>query len=159
VCTAAATGAYRVRGFELGAAGNITEHWSVYGGLVVMETEVTGSANPANIGRRMANIPNTQFSLLTKYKLTDKLTVGGQAIYASEVFNGFFAAGPEGYRTVPYWRFDALAEYKFTDNFSAQLNVVNLTNELYYDTLYQQNNSFVYVAPGRAAYLTLNWKY
>jgi catecholate siderophore receptor len=159
VCTAASTGAYRVRGFELGAAGNITEHWSIYGGLVVMETEVTESANPAFVGRRMANIPSVQFSLLSKYRLTENLTVGGQAIYSSEVYNGFFAAGLEGYHTVPYWRFDALAEYKFTDHFSAQLNVINLTNELYYDALYQQNNAFVYVAPGRAAYLTLNWKY
>jgi len=35
------SGAFRVRGVELGAQGKVTERWSVYGGLVVMETEVT----------------------------------------------------------------------------------------------------------------------
>ena len=32
-----------------------------------------------------------------------------------------------------------------------QLNIVNITNELYYDALYQSAGSFVFVAPGRAA--------
>jgi catecholate siderophore receptor len=150
---------YRVRGVELGIQGNITERWSVYGGLVVMESEVLKSDIAANVGRRMANVPDRQFSLLTKYKLTDKLTIGGQAIYSSEVYSGHLSAADNGYHTVQYWRFDAMAEYKFTDHFSAQINVLNLTNELYYDALYQSNTANVFVAPGRVGYLTLNWKY
>lgn len=150
---------YRVRGVELGVQGSITERWSVYGGLVVMESEVLKSDIAANVGRRMANVPDLQFSLLTKYRLTEKLTVGGQAIYSSEVFGGHLAANDFGFHTVPYWRFDAMAEYKFTDHFSAQINVLNITNELYYDSLYQSGNPNVFVAPGRVGYLTLNWKY
>jgi len=150
---------YRVRGVELGIQGNITERWSVYGGLVVLESEVLKSDIAANVGRRMANVADRQFSLLTKYKLTDKLTIGGQAIYSSEVYSGHLSAADNGYHTVPYWRFDAMAEYKFTDHFSAQINVLNLTNELYYDALYQSNTANVFVAPGRVGYLTLNWKY
>ena len=128
---------YRVRGVELGVQGNITERWSVYGGLVVLESEVLKSDIPANVGRSMANIPDVQFTLLSKYRVTDKLTIGGQAIYSSEVFSGHLAAADNGFHTVPYWRFDAMAEYQFTDHFSARLNVLNLTNELYYDSLYQ----------------------
>jgi catecholate siderophore receptor len=158
-CTAADTGAYRVRGIELGVQGNVTERWMIYGGLVVMQTEVTESALLTNVGRRVANIPKQQFNLLTRYRLTDKLTIGGQAIYASEVYAGHLAAADNGYHTVPFWRFDALAEYKFTENFSAMVNAVNLTDELYYDALYQSNTANAFVAPGRAAYLTLNWKY
>jgi catecholate siderophore receptor len=162
-----ATGEFRVRGVELGAQGKLTERWSVYGGLVVMETEVTDSSNPRHIGRRLANIPNTQFNLLTKYQLTDKLTVGGQAVYSSEVFGGLFAAGqvgtaaqPDAFNRIPeHWRFDLLSEYKFDNNFSAQLNVINITNELYYDSLYRVATPFAFVAPGRAGYLTLSWKY
>jgi catecholate siderophore receptor len=124
-----------------------------------METEITKSAVAANVGKQLANVPTTQFSLLTKYKLTDKLTVGGQAIYANEVLGGTVAPNPAGFHTVPYWRFDALAEYQFTKNISAQLNVVNLTDETYYDTIYQNANPFVFVAPGRATYLTVSVKY
>jgi catecholate siderophore receptor len=52
-----------------------------------------------------------------------------------------------------------LSEYKFSENFSAQLNVINITNELYYDAVYRNATPFAFVAPGRASYLTLNWKY
>ena len=157
--TLTATGAYFVRGIELGAVGKVTDRWSVYGGLVVMDTEVTKSATAAFVGRDLANIPKTQFSLLSKYKLTDKLTVGGQAIYSGEVFGGTFAVGNEFNRIPDHWRFDALAEYKFSDNFSLQLNVLNLTEEVYYDALYRSASPFVFIAPGRAGYLTLSWKY
>jgi catecholate siderophore receptor len=38
-----AVGSLPVRGVELVGQGKVTERWSVYGGLVVMETEVTKS--------------------------------------------------------------------------------------------------------------------
>lgn len=158
-CVAADTGAYVVRGLELGAQGNIDKYWSVYGGIVLMQTEVTGSATASNIGRRLANIPLQQFTMLSKYKLTDQFTIGGQATYSGEVYNGFFAAADQGYRLPAHWRFDLLSEYKVDKNLSVQVNVVNLTNELYYDALYQSAGSFAFVAPGRAGYVTLNWKY
>ena len=148
-----------MRGIEFGAQGKVSERWSVYGGLVVMETEVTKSSNPDFVGRDLANIPKTQFNLLSKYQLTDRLSVGGQAIYESEVFGGLFAVGTEGNHIPAHWRFDLLSEYKFSNNFSAQLNVVNITNELYYDAVYRNATPFAFVAPGRAGYLTLNWKY
>ena len=65
-------GEYRVRGIELGAAGNITRDWSVYGGLTLLDTEVLDSSTQQDIGRRLANIPLRQFSMLSKYQLTDK---------------------------------------------------------------------------------------
>lgn len=156
--TVSSTAAYRVRGVELSAQGNITDKWSVFGGIVFLDTEVTKSAVASNVGLEMANVPTRQFSLLSKYKLTDQLTIGGQAIYNSELKGGTTVANT-GYTTVPWWRFDALSEYKVDKHLTVQLNVVNLTNEVYYDAVYQSANPFVYVAPGRAGYLTLSWKY
>ena len=128
------SGAFRVRGVEFGAQGKVTERWSVYGGLVVTKP-TDQSSTPAFVDRELANIPKTQFNLLSKYQLTHRLSVGGQAIYASEVFGGLFAVANEGNHIPAHWRFDLLSEYKFSDNFSAQLNVINITNELYYDLL------------------------
>jgi catecholate siderophore receptor len=54
------SGAFRVRGVEFGAQGKVTERWSVYGGLVVMETQVTKASAPTFAGRELANIPKTQ---------------------------------------------------------------------------------------------------
>ena len=38
--------AYRIRGIDLGAGGKITDKWSVFGGLVLMQSEVTKSLVP-----------------------------------------------------------------------------------------------------------------
>ena len=94
--TNAFAGKYRIRGIELGAAGNITRDWRVFGGLVLLDTEVLGSSNPQDIGRRLANIPLTQFSLLSRYQLTDQLAVAGAVTYGGEVYGGHLAATEAG---------------------------------------------------------------
>lgn len=152
-------GKYRVQGIELGAAGNITKDWSVYGGLVILDTEVLKSSTAQDIGRRLANIPLTQFSLLSRYQLTDRFAVAGAATYGSEVYGGHLAANAANNHTVDWWRFDAFADYKLTENIDLRVSGINLTNELYYDAVYQAADTFAFVAPGRAGYLTVNWKY
>lgn len=162
--TNAFAGKYRVRGIELSAAGNITKDWSVYSGLVLLDTEVLGSSTPQDIGRRLANIPLTQFSLLSKYQLTNELAVGGSATYSGEVYAGHLAANETNNRTVNWWRFDAFAEYQISKQWEIRVSGLNLTNELYYDAIYQAPDSppggtFAFVAPGRAGYLTVKYKY
>lgn len=163
---ASSEGEYRVRGVEFGLSGNITDKWSVFGGLVLMETEVLDSDLDREIGRRLANTPLTQFALMSKYQVTPQLSLGGQAIYQGEIVTGHFAENDFGvdgvipaYTSVDYWRFDAMAEYKFNDNWSVELTGTNLTDETYYDAVYQAQNTFAFVAPGRAGYATIKWKY
>jgi catecholate siderophore receptor len=148
-----------VRGIELGVAGNITRNWSVYGGLVLLDTEVLKSFDAQDVGRRLANIPLSQFSLLSRYQLTDQLAIAGAATYGSEVYGGHLAANAFNNHTVDWWRFDAFAEYKLTQNVELKLSGLNLTNELYYDAIYQAQDTFAFVAPGRAGYLTLKIKH
>lgn len=152
-------GKYRVRGVEFGLSGNITDKWSVFGGLLLLDTEVLKSDLPQEVGRGLANTPDVQFSLFTKYQLTPQFAVGGQAIYQDKIYSGHFAINDNMYRTVDYWRFDAMAEYEFNENWSVEVTGTNLTNELYYDSLYQGSNTFATVAPGRAGYLSVKWKY
>ncbi len=152
-------GEYRVRGIELSVAGNITDDWSVFGGLVLLDTEVLKSSTAQDVGRRLANIPLTQFALMSKYQLTDKLSVAGSATYGGEVYGGHLAANASNNHTVDWWRFDAFAEYQLTDNIEIEVSGLNLTDELYYDAIYQAADTFAFVAPGRAGYLTVKWKY
>ena len=164
-------GEYRVRGIEMGVAGNITRDWSVFGGLVLLDTEVLASSNAQDIGRRLANIPLTQFALMSKYQLTDLLAVGGTATFGGEVYGGHLAANSSNNQSVDWWRFDAFAEYQLTKNIEIEVSGLNLTDELYYDAIYQAGSppavgppaadlgTFAFVAPGRAGYLTVKWKY
>jgi catecholate siderophore receptor len=154
------SGEYRVQGIELSAAGNITRDWSVFGGLVLLDTEVRNSDVATDIGRRLANIPLTQFALMSKYQLTDQLAVGATATYGSAFYAGHLAANTSFNHTVDWWRYDAFAEYELTKNIEIEVTGLNLTDELYYDAIYQANPaSFAFVAPGRAGYLTVKWKY
>jgi catecholate siderophore receptor len=157
--TKAFAGKYRVRGLELGVAGNITKDWSVYGGFVLLDTEVLDSSNALDIGKRLANIPLAQLSLLSRYQLTDRLAIAGAATYGGEIYGGHFAANAALNQTVDWWRFDAFAEYKLTSNIDIRISGLNLTDELYYDAIYQATDSFAFVAPGRAGYLTVRVKY
>jgi catecholate siderophore receptor len=164
------SGEYQVQGIELSAAGNITSDWSVFGGLTLLDTEVKASDQARDVGRRLANIPLTQFALLSKYQLTDQLSVAGQAVYGSAVYGGHLAANASYNHTVDWWRFDAFAEYELTKNVEIEIAGLNLTDELYYDAIYQAGSppagpqpvdlgTFAFVAPGRAGYLTVKWKY
>ena len=151
------SGSYRIRGVELGLGGNVTTALSLYGGAVWMDSETLKSINPADVGKRFANIAHESFNLLAKYKLTDWMSVGGQVTYRGQINGGTLAANGNFIRE--FWRFDANAEFQLNKTLSLQFQGINLTNELYYDALYRSGTPFVYVAPGRAGYVTLQAKF
>ena len=49
-----------------------------------------------NVGLPLANIAHQSFNVLTKYKLTDDLEVGGQATYRSKIYGGTLLAANQG---------------------------------------------------------------
>ncbi|MGY4459704.1 outer membrane receptor for monomeric catechols [Bradyrhizobium sp. LB13.1] len=159
--------AYRIRGIDLGVGGKITDKWSVFGGLVLMQSEVTQSlapsANktlyPTNVGRPLANVAHESFSLLSKYQLTDVWELGGQAVYRSKIYGGTLLAANQGTSIPSYWRFDMFAEAKINKNWQVKLFVNNIFDKRYYDALYQSAAPFVLEAPGRAAYLVISARY
>jgi catecholate siderophore receptor len=159
--------AYRIRGIDLGVGGKVTDKWSLFGGMVLMESEVTKSLVPSpqpllyptNVGRPLANVAHQSFSLLTKYQLTDVWELGGQAVYRSKMYGGTFLAANQGTVLPDYWRFDVFAEAKVNANWTAKVFVANLTNKLYYDALYQSATPFVFVAPGRSVSMVLSARF
>ena len=161
---------YYVRGIDLGVGGKITDKWSVFGGLVLMQSKVTQSNVPAanmpapslyssNVGLQLANVAHQSFSLLTKYQLTDVWELGGQAVYRSKIYGGTLLAANQGTSIPSYWRFDTFAEAKINKNWRVKLFVNNIFDKRYYDALYQSAAPFVLEAPGRAAYLVLSARY
>jgi catecholate siderophore receptor len=150
--------AYQVEGIDLEVSGKITDRWSVFGGLVLMRSKVTQSALASNIGLQMANIAHESFSMLSKYKFDGGWELGGQAVYRSKIYGGTFGANT-GTELPSYWRFDAFVEKKIDKNWTMKLYAQNLTNKLYYDTLYRSAVPFVAVAPGRAFYLVTSAKF
>jgi catecholate siderophore receptor len=159
--------AYRIRGIDLGVGGKITDKWSVFGGLVLMQSEVTKSLVPSaqpllfptNVGLKLANVAHQSFSLLSKYQLTDVWEVGAQAVYRSQMYGGTFLAANQGTSLPSFWRFDTFVEAKVNENWRAKLLVANITNKLYYDALYQSATPFVFVAPGRSVSMVISARF
>lgn len=150
--------AYQIDGVDIEVSGNITDRWSVFGGLVLMRSKVTQSGIPSNVGLQLANIAHESFSMLSKYKFDYGWELGGQAVYRSKIYGGTFGANT-GTELPSYWRFDAFVEKKIDKNWTMKLYAQNLTNKLYYDTLYRSATPFVAVAPGRAFYLVTSAKF
>lgn len=156
--TAAMAGNKRVDGFELGFSGNVTDKWALFGGNTHLKSELRnngggGSAFGATNGQSFPNTPDDSFSLWITYQLLPNLTIGGGAYYVSKIW------GNEGTnKWVPsYWRFDAMASYRFNKNVALQLNLQNLTDKTYYSQAYTSH--YATVAPGRTAVLNLNLRY
>jgi catecholate siderophore receptor len=150
--------AYRIQGVDFEVEGKLTDRWSIFGGLVLMQSKVTQSGVSSNLGLKLANVAHQSFSMLTKYKFDGGWELGGQAVYRSKVYGGTFAANT-GNELPSYWRFDAFVEKQIDKNWSMKLYAQNLTNKLYYDTLYRSAVPFVAVAPGRAFYIITSAKF
>lgn len=82
-----------------------------------------------------------------------KLTIGGGAFYVDDVFGNT----TNSVMVDSYVRYDAMASYKLTKNVDLQLNVQNLTDELYYDKAY--GNHYANQAAGRTALLTTSFHF
>ena len=151
--------AYHVQGIGLGAAGNITDRWSIYSGLVLMNTKVDKSAVATNVGLPLAFVANQSFNVLTKYKVTDEIEVGGQATYRSKMYGGTLLAANAGTVLPSYWRFDSFVTGKLNKNWKWKVFANNIFDKLYYDAFYQSGAPFVLVAPGRVVGIELAAKY
>lgn len=150
-------GELRSRGFELSVAGNITSRLQVFGGYTYTDATIEESTNAANVGRRFANIPQHTGSVLLTYALTDRLQIGGQVYAQDEFFGGTLASGAA---MVPgYVRFDAVARWRPVNALELRLNVLNVTDKIYYDAIYRSGSPFAYVAPGRSATLTASYTF
>ncbi|MFJ1337788.1 TonB-dependent receptor [Pseudomonas caricapapayae] len=143
-------GETRVQGIELSASGKITDKWQVFAGYTYMQARQIdgGPMGKANDGNQLPNTPNNAASLWTTYAITPKLTLGGGAFYTDEVYGSVANTT----KVDSYVRYDAMASYKLTKNVDLQLNVQNLTDEVYYDKAFSTH--FANQAAGRTALLT-----
>jgi catecholate siderophore receptor len=163
------SGKNRVRGFELGVAGNLTPEWSMQGGLTVMDSDVLESATPANEGKELSNFAKFQASFLSRYQFTEQFALGFAVKHKSRRFGGqpdtaagfsTLADGSYVYsQPVPaYTVGDIFGEYRFNRNMSLRINVNNVTDETYYLAAYR-SGSFLYLGDSRQITGTLDLRF
>ncbi|MFW7349601.1 MAG: TonB-dependent receptor [Pigmentiphaga sp.] len=154
--TYALAGKRRINGFEVGASGNITKAWQVFGGYTYLDSEVrsNGANTTLTQGQEFPNTPKHTASLWTTYSVTNDISVGGGIFIVGKQYGSNAAVR----RYIPgYTRFDAMAAYRINRNVSVQLNLLNLTDKRYFTSTYSTH--YAAVGAGRAAILNLNLKY
>jgi catecholate siderophore receptor len=106
------------KGIEIQAVGNVTENWFISAGLNKIRGDV-----PDEVAEKSASIWNL-------YSVDSKLSFGLGIVHKGKTVG-------KGSTELPaYTRIDAAAYYKIDDNMRVQLNVENVTDELYFPNSY-----------------------
>ncbi|MGC1330634.1 TonB-dependent receptor [Pseudomonas sp.] len=149
-------GSQRVRGVELGAAGDLTSNWRVFGGYSYLDAVTTdaGSANSASSGLPMVMVPKHNLTLWTYYDIDPKWTVGA-GMKASSLTYASVSSTTKKW-TPGYSEFDAMTSYKISKSMDVQLNLKNLFDRKYFASSYPIYATW---AEGRSAQVTLNFHY
>jgi catecholate siderophore receptor len=139
------------QGFELQLQGQVTDRWYVTGGYSFLDGEIVDRNGPT--GRTPRELPENMFSLWNAFQVTDRFGLGIGATYQDESFvnNANSAVLPS------YTRVDAAAYYDVSEKLRLQLNVENLTDELYFPTSHSTHQATV-AAPLNAR-LTLRGRF
>lgn len=130
------------KGIELGLTGNITDKWSIYGGVAFQDGEITkqqGTGTGAVLkGAELAQTPDRTLSLWNKYEINDMWAVALGVVSVSERLAALPTATTS--TVMPgYTRYDAAVFGKLSEKLHLQFNIENLTNKEY--ALYAHNNN------------------
>ncbi|KRB93301.1 TonB-dependent receptor [Noviherbaspirillum sp. Root189] len=136
------SGKRHATGLEFNLAGRITPKWEVFFNHTWIPRakidESNVALNAAGTGAQVQGdrpglTPKHSGSLWTTYRILPELRLGAGLTYRGQ-------QNPEGARHVTADSFavvDAMAEYTINETWSAKLNVTNLTDKLYADSLYR----------------------
>lgn len=145
-------GVARVDGIEFGAVGKLTDQWSVFAGYSYLQSRIVNTSDKSLEGRELANTPHHNLTFWSTYAINSDWTIGGGATYQSMAW----ATNNDVSYVPAFWKLDAMLAYKVTPNSTLQLNVYNLTDQLYYS---QYSGGNVVPASGRWASLTYRYKF
>jgi catecholate siderophore receptor len=133
------SGRRHASGLELDLAGRITSAWEVYGSYAwipsarIDKAAEFGTVTGELVGQRPSLTPRHSGTLFTTYQLTEAWRLGG----------GVNARGPQTPNRNPvgivapgFVTADLLAEYAFSPTIAVKMNLLNVANRLYADSLY-----------------------
>lgn len=145
-------GKQRVDGVELGVSGRLTDRWTTFGTVSLMQSDITASNTAGELDSALALTPERTFSLWTTYALPKGVSVGGGAQYMDSVFRNATNTA-----SVPsYWLINALASYEVNSHLTLRFNGNNLADEQYVDRV---GGGHYIPGPGRQAMISADVKY
>jgi catecholate siderophore receptor len=154
-------GRTRVEGIEIAAVGQVTNFWQVSAGITHMEAEVLDQQSSAGVDTTGVRwTPELSATFWTSYTAGD-FTVGGGARYFDDQLRNVTdtTAPVAGVPFIPsYWVADAMAAYRLGEQLNIRLNLYNLTDEEYVETLNNGGNRLRLGTP-RSVWLTGEYRF
>lgn len=130
------SGHQRTTGAEFGVQGTPLPRWNVMGGVAVQQARIISRTSAAPLGATAALVPHTTASLWNKLRLSREASVGVGLVHQAKRF----AAIDNSVVLPSFTRVDAAAFLSLPRGLSAQINVENVANRLYYATSHGNNN-------------------
>jgi catecholate siderophore receptor len=124
-------GEQRVDGVEFGVTGKLRRNWDVIAAYTFLDSKIRESNTPAEVGNDLPNTPRHTFSLWSTYSFPFGLQIGGGPRYVASRFTSAANTREVG----SYWLADATIAYDLTAKATLRLNVFNLFNENYIDSI------------------------
>lgn len=137
-------GKERVQGFEVGVNGAISNKWRVLAAYTYLDGKVLESDTMefrpgvgliSQEGQDTENTPKNSFNIWTTYQVTPKFGLGIGAQYVDERFIFQDQTNRAIVTAEDYVRFDALASYQVTRDVGLQLNLFNIFDEEYIESI------------------------
>jgi catecholate siderophore receptor len=143
---------------EFEVAGRITPRWEVFAGLGFLRARIdqagSNAAGQLEVGQNPGLSPSRQANLFTTYRIGDSWRIGGgvTAISQNKPANSVTTLN----RAPGYAKADALIEYRVNQSNTVKLNIDNVLDKVYYNTLYRG-----FAAPGdeRSVRVTLTSRF
>lgn len=149
------SGKRHVAGLDINLAGRLTSEWEAFASYTWMPVANIdiGAAGAEGQGTRPSLTPEHSGSIWTTYQVTPALRLGG----GIKARSSMAPLRNPGYKAPAFVVGDLMAEYKvWQDQLTLKLNVSNVTNKLYGDTLYPGH---YLPGAGRLIELTASWKF
>jgi catecholate siderophore receptor len=158
----------RVDGVALGAAGAIGTRWSIFANYTYLDSEVLQSISDQLVsggevdilaGDPLPSTPEHSASVWTTFRISDDFSIGYGVTYQGEYT---FARAPnatELYYTPDYLVHRAMATYAFNDTLALQINIDNVTDELFFERI-RNNPTSGWATPGveRSGVVSVTWR-
>jgi catecholate siderophore receptor len=147
----------RVLGAELGLSGYLTNELEIQAGYTHLDDRISASTDAPAVGKRVPNMPTDSLNLWMEWEPGRTWKFGGGPLYMSQRFaDTYNTAGVPAYVV-----FNAMVSYRVNAHLDLQLNLNNLTDKLYYSSLYytEVDENHAVPGPGRTLLLTARMRF
>ncbi len=126
-----------ITGVEMQLSGQVMDRWSISAGYSYLDGKQVSRSGPTDL--RPRELPENMFSMWNQFQVTNKIGVGVGVIYQDESFinNSNTAILPS------YTRFDVAVYYDISEKIRLQLNIENLTDDLYFPNAHSTHQATV----------------